>query len=134
MTRRLLRIGTHQRGLSLATAIFVITAMALLAVMIFQMVRNNAETTGEEIELIRAFYAAETGVQFGVNAVFPPDPLVMSSCPVTATVFDLAEDGLNGCTASVLCSSVVVSGASYYTIQSTGKCGDVSRTVQVRAQ
>lgn len=131
MTRRL---GNRQGGLSLATALFVITVMALLAVMIFQLVRSNAETTQEEILLIRSFYTAETGVQFGLNAVFPPDPGGMSSCPVTDTVFELEEDGLNACSATVTCSYVVVESTTYYTVKSKGTCGDVSRTVQVRAQ
>jgi MSHA biogenesis protein MshP len=126
--------GKRQHGLSLATALFVITVMALLAAMIFQLIRSNAETTQEEIQLIRSFYAAETGVQFGLNAVFPPDPMGTSSCPVTDTVFDLDEDGLSACSATVSCSYVVVASTTYYTVKSKGTCGDVSRTVQVRAQ
>lgn len=121
-----------QRGLGLATALFVITVMALLAVMIFQLVRSNAETTAEQILLNRAFNAAETGVQFGLNRVFPPAGTA-GSCPAS-TSFNLTKDGLNACSATVVCSSVVVSSTTYYTVKSTGTCGDVSRTVQVRAQ
>ncbi|HEY0961438.1 MAG TPA: hypothetical protein VGE69_03695 [Pseudomonadales bacterium] len=119
-----------QRGLSLATALFVITVMALLAVMIFQLVRSNAETTGEEVLLIRAFYAAESGVQFGLNSVFPPGAGTRS-CPAT---FTLEEDGLAGCEAEVTCTSVTAEDVDYHTITSTGTCGDVSRTIQVRAK
>lgn len=126
------RIHPHrgQRGLSLATALFVITVMALLAVMIFQLVRSNAETTGEEVLLIRAFYAAESGVQFGLNAVFPP-AAGARSCPAT---FTLEEEGLVGCEAVVTCTSVNAEGTDYHTITSTGTCGEVSRTIQVRAK
>jgi MSHA biogenesis protein MshP len=120
----------RQRGLSLATALFVITVMALLAVMIFQLVRSNAETTGEEVRLTRAFYAAESGVQFGLNAVFPP-AAGARSCPAT---FTLEADGLAGCEAEVSCTSVTVDGSDYHTITSKGICGEVSRTIQVRAK
>ena len=121
----------RQQGLSLATALFVITVMALLAVMIFQLVRSNAETTQEEILLNRALNAAETGVQFGLNAVFPPNGAA-SACGTET--YSLVEDGLNACEAEVSCSFIDVSSDRYYTVTSKGTCGDVSRTVQVRAQ
>lgn len=122
-----------QAGLSLATAIFVITVMALLAALIFQLVRNNAETTQEEILLVRAFYAAESGVQLELNKVFPPDGAA-GSCAAGPNAYDFADEGLNGCAAETSCSALVVSAETYYTVRSTGTCGDVSRTVQVRAQ
>ncbi len=125
-----------QRGLSLATALFVITVMALLAAMIFQLVRNNAQTTQEGILLVRSLYAAETGIQFGLNRVFPPDGLGGDSCPFTPTTvtYDLEEDGVAGCSAEVSCTKVTADSTDYVTVRSKGICGDVSRTLQVRAQ
>ena len=134
-----------QAGLGLATAIFVITVMAFLAVIINQLVKNNAETTAEEMNLIRSFYAAESGVQLGLNDVFPPDGVASDGgaafCPQdavdTPTVVLLPKidvEGLNECTASVKCYSQTRGARTYYTIESTGSCGDVSRTIQVRAQ
>jgi MSHA biogenesis protein MshP len=126
---------SHQAGLGLATALFVITVMALLAAMIFQLVRGNAETTGEEVLLIRSFYAAQSGVQFGLTKVFPPDTGGVSSCLAPYPQFELEADGLEACTADVSCAALpVVGSGTYYTITSTGTCGEVSRTVQVRAQ
>ena len=133
-----------QKGLGLPTAIFVITIMALLAVAINALVRNNAESTGEELKLIRSFYVAESGLQFGMNAVFPPPASgLASSCPglgspTTYSPFDIP--GSNNCSVEVTCSEqqVAVSGGpaleSFFTIESTGTCDDVSRTFQVRAQ
>ena len=122
-----------QQGLGLATAIFVITVMAVIAVVISQLVVNNAETTQEEIELIRAFYSAESGIQFGMNTLFPPDGS-SGSCPAGPENYDLQEGGLSACEADVYCESVTVSSVNYYTITSTGTCNDVNRTIQVRAQ
>lgn len=121
-----------QRGLSLATALFVITVMAFLAVMIFQLIRSNAETTEEEVLLNRAFNAAETGVQFGLNTVFPPSG-ALGACPASEA-YALAAVGLEACSAQVSCSSVEVDGTDYFTVTSRGTCGAVSRTIQVRAQ
>lgn len=129
----MMRERHSQHGLSLATALFVITVMALLAVMIFQLVRSNAETTGEEVLLIRSFYAAESGWQAGLNVVFPPAGGA-PSCPATDPSYTFDEEGLENCTAEVTCTSVTVSGTEYFTLASTGTCEGVSRTVQVRAQ
>lgn len=122
-----------QMGLSLATALFVITVMALLAAMIFQLVRSNAETTSEQVLLIRSFYAAQSGVQFGLNAVFPPDGSG-ATCSAPYPQYELESEGLQACTADVSCASLLVNSATYFTITSTGTCGGVSRTIQVRAQ
>lgn len=123
-----------QAGMSLATALFVITVMAVLATLILQLVRNNADTTREEIELIRAFYTAESGVQIMLNRVYPPNGGAVA-CPVTLPqTYNMTEDGLNACSAEVDCDALVVSGDTYYTVTSTGTCGPVSRTIQVRAQ
>lgn len=123
-----------ESGLGLATAIFVITVMAVLATLIAQLVANNAETTQEEIELIRAFYSAESGIQFGLNRLFPPDGVTPGVCPAGPVNYDLTEGGFSRCEADVFCESVTVSAVDYYTITSTGTCGEVNRTIQVRAQ
>lgn len=130
-----MRCTVRQKGFSLATALFVITVMAVLAGVILQLVRSNAQSSGEEIQLIRAFYAAQSGIQFGLNVAFPPDGSA-TSCTAETTYpdFDFIEDGLNACSAEVTCSPLVVSSSTYYTISSTGTCGEVSRTIQVRAQ
>lgn len=133
------RLHSRQRGIGLATAIFVITIMSLLSVMILQLVRSNAETTQEEILLVRAFYAAQTGAEYGLNRAFPPDGSA-SACPAitnTTTTFPVANsnaEGFGACSFAVQCSTLIVDGSSHYTIRSTGTCADVSRTVQVRAR
>ena len=126
----------RQAGLSLATALFVITVMALLAAMIFQLIRSNAETTGEEVLLIRSFYAAQTGIEFGFNEISPPDAAPATSCTADITYpdFELEVEGLQACKATVSCSPLVVNSATFYTITSIGTCGEVSRTIQVRLQ
>ena len=131
-------LARGQRGLGIATALFVITVMALLAVLITQLVRTSAQATAEEINLMRSFFAAQTGVEYGLNRAYPPSG--STSCPVvtnTSVVFPtvtIPSDGLAQCRMSVKCDVLIVSGNTYHTITSTGTCGDVSRTVQVRAQ
>lgn len=145
MSRRLsdhkLSLARHQQGIGLPTAIFVITLMTSIAVAINYLVAQNARTFEEEIQLTRAFYAAESGANFAMNALFPPTefPLynVTAICPNnlgSPRVYNFEAEGLRSCSAEVSCvTDATVDGVNYYTITSQGICGDVRRTVQVRS-
>lgn len=132
-------LANTQRGFGLATALFVITVMGILAVLITQLVRSNAESIQAEINLMRSFYAAQSGVEYGLNRAYPPDGSA-GLCPAvanTATTFvpaTITAGGLSQCVMEVECATTLVSSATYYTITSKGTCGDVSRTLQVRAR
>jgi MSHA biogenesis protein MshP len=135
----MLRNRQSQQGLGLATALFVITVMALVAVLITQLVKSNAQGTAEEVMLVRAFYAAQAGVQYGLNKALPPNGTA-SLCPAAAgtqtfTPVAMTVEGLQQCTAIVECATLPVTNAKpVYTLTSRGTCGAVSRTIQVRAQ
>ena len=130
----------YQKGVGLPAAIFVITLMAAIAVGINLLVSQNAETFQEETQLTRAFYAAESAAGFAMNALFPPDEFpnynTTAICPENAgspREYEFESDGLSSCSAAV--SSVTdatVDGLDYFTITSTGTCGDVTRTIRVR--
>ncbi|MBC52289.1 MAG: hypothetical protein CMQ34_00475 [Gammaproteobacteria bacterium] len=130
----------HQRGVGLPAAIFIITLMASIAVAISLLVSQNAETFEEELRLTRAFYAAESGAGFAMNALFPPDEFPQydtnAICPDNVgspRIYEFTAEGLSLCSAEVSCAlDTTVDSLNYYTITSTGICGDVSRTVQVR--
>lgn len=131
----------HQRGIGVPAAVFVITILALLAMAINELVSQNSETFQEEVLLTRAFYAAESGAGFALNALFPPEefpryqsePTNTAICDAGPRVYTLTADGLNGCEISVTCEiDANVDGVEYYTITSVGTCSDVTRTVQVR--
>jgi len=126
----------HQSGIGLPAAIFVITLMAVIAVAVNQLLSQNAQTFEEELNLTRAFYAAESGAGFAMNTVFPPDEY--SAYATTAECVSIERDynftvaGLNQCSATVTCTSVMIGASNYATIRSEGTCGDVERTVQIR--
>ncbi|MEX0739311.1 MAG: hypothetical protein WD071_08210, partial [Pseudohongiella sp.] len=130
----------RQRGIGLPAAIFVITLMVSISVGIQLLVSQNAEQFEEEVQLTRAFYAAESGASFAMNALFPPTEFpqynVTAICPNNAgtpRVYEFEADGLRNCSAEVSCvTDATVDGVNYYTITSEGICGDISRTVQVR--
>ena len=132
------KLKQKQTGIGLATAIFIVTVMALMAVGINQLVRQNAQTFEEEVNLTRSFYAAETGAGFAMNGIYPPEEYptyggtTCAGTPGTPVTYSFTVEGLNQCTAEVHCTNVSTGGSNYLTIESTGSCGDVERTTQVR--
>ena len=125
----------RQSGIGLPAAIFVITLMAVIAVAVNQLLSQNAQTFEEELNFTRAFYAAESGIGFAMNTIFPPEEYSGypgGVCEATERVYDFTVAGLNQCSATVSCNGVTTaSGKTYATILSEGVCGDVGRTIRV---
>lgn len=138
MTKILMKNLHVQSGVGLPAAIFVITLMVAIAAAINLMVEENARSFESEINLTRSFYAAESGAGFAMNSLFPPEDYsgyasLPANCSAWGTrTYNFITDGLNACTADVTCSGKTLDGEVYANIESTGTCGDVSRTVQVR--
>ena len=134
----LMKSPRFQAGLNLPAAIFVITLLALLAVAINAIVSQGARSYQEEINLTRAFYAAESGAGFGMNTIFPPEGFpsygAPAECATGPRVYSFSVPGLNACTASVSCSSKPVGGTNFATVTSIGSCDGIERTVQVRTR
>jgi MSHA biogenesis protein MshP len=127
-----------QRGIGIPAALFVITLLAIIAVAINALLAQNANTYEEEINLTRAFYAAESGAGFAMNSIFPPEEFPQYSgtaeCAAGPREYTFTIPGLNECTATVSCSvDATVANVEYYTIVSEGSCDGVTRTVQVRS-
>lgn len=127
-------LRAKQTGLGLATAIFVITLLAVIVVAINALVSDNSQSFEEEINLNRAFFAAESGAGFAMNGVYPPEEYsayggTQCNSPVQYT---FGAEGLAACTAVVECTKITISAINYVTIKSEGTCGDVERTIQVR--
>lgn len=116
------------------SAIFLILVVAVLVVAITRMVRTSGDAFAQDVITHRAFLAAESGAQLGLNRVFAPSGV--GSCG--SWTFDFADAGLPACAATVSCLSDVVAATTYYTLTSAGRCdvgGFVAeRRVLVRAQ
>mgnify|MGYP003634293623 FL=1 len=127
-----------QRGIGIPAALFVITLFALLAVAINLLQEQNAETYEEQVNLTRAFYAAESGAGIAMNSIFPPEEFPQynadAECAAGPREYVFTIPGLNECTATVTCSvDATVSSVEYYTIVSEGSCNGVNRKVQIRS-
>ncbi len=137
MKQRIMRNLFRQQGLGLPAAIFVITLLSVIVVGVNYLVSGNSRSFQNEINLTRAFFAAESGAGFALNGIYPPEDYSGYSAPTCAgegspVTYEFENDGLGYCSAEVFCAAVTVGGDDYLTIQSTGTCDEVSRTVQVR--
>jgi MSHA biogenesis protein MshP len=113
-------------------AIFILVIMALLGTAMVTLTQTSQQTTATAVLSTRAFYAAESGLQYGLSQVFTLDGSAATcSNPFPAVNFD--AKGLAGCTATVACTSNTVGSKTYYTLNSTGRCqlSDASATRQL---
>jgi len=115
-----------ERGFGLPFAIFVVVILAMIAAAITQLETDSAESVVFDVQSTRAFLAAQSGAQIGLNALFPPG---VSASNCTHSYFSsspsitFASSGLEGCTALVSCGVSSVAGDDYFTVSSLGSCG-----------
>jgi MSHA biogenesis protein MshP len=98
-----------QQGFLLPLAIFIVVAMAALALVLTRnIIQTNFSATQEMISA-QAFYAAESGAQRGMQTLFYPDAssrqAADSRCVALNTPFTYAftVTGLKNCSAIVTC-------------------------------
>jgi MSHA biogenesis protein MshP len=124
---------SRQRGIGLIAAIFLIVVVAALAVGVASLVRSNSNSFARDVLAYRAFLAADSGAQLGLNRVFAP--VGTPSC--SNRVYTFTQTGLEGCRAIVTCSALSVGGQQRYDVESHGRCTtatDVAeRRIDVRA-
>ena len=108
----------RQSGMGLVSAIFLIVVVGMLVVAITGMVRTSSDEFAQNVVDHRAFLAAESGAQLGLNRVFAPS----GSGACTTWSFDLRSAGLTACEAAVQCRSELVDSLPHYTLESDGRC------------
>ena len=125
----------HQQGFSLPMAIFILVILALLGSAAVQLLDTGQETLTQEILSTRAFYSAETGAQYVMGQLFSLDGSA-ANCQASTTL-TLSANGINGCTASVNCTTTTIASENYYVVTSTGSCqfdnNSATRAIEVMA-
>ena len=114
----------YQRGVSLILVLFLIVVVSLLAAAMAQLNRGGSNAVGLEIQSTRALFAAESGAQIAAMKTF-----LIGGAPSGVNCGNFNQNftvnGLNNCTASVICSGpATVNNINVYTVQSTGTCGN----------
>ncbi|QSP96037.1 hypothetical protein LPB19_06520 [Marinobacter salinisoli] len=128
-----------QSGAGLPVAIFVITVLALLVVVMAQLQQGSAEAVSLQIQSQRALFSAESGAQVGVREVLDANDCSGLTSPKT-----FASAGLAGCQAVVSCESVLAdlqgsgSPQPVFTLTSAAQCGagldQARRVVEVKVR
>ncbi len=130
-----------QQGMGLPAAIFVIVILAMVTLAITELDADSAESVVFDVQSTRAFLAATSGVQVGLNQLFPP-ALAGNDC--THAFFSASPSlsfnsaGLQNCTATVSCTLDTVNGEQFFALVSEGRCGSnldlAERAVEVRVR
>ena len=107
----------NQKGVSIVAAIFMITVLALLATAAVQIVTTSQQSLSQEITSVKAYFAGQTGLQWGMYQA------VYASPSATQTV-TLLNGGLSNTTVAVSFSSSSIDGNTYYIIDSNGQYSD----------
>lgn len=128
---------THQQGLGLISAIFVITILAMLVVGMSTFFKFGQQVTVQEILTQRAVWAANAGAELafvcltknsGMSTGCDATGASVNKWPTSGT---FAADGLKGCYAEVVHRELTASGGlnKLWIVTSTGYCGDTSRGI-----
>lgn len=132
-----------QRGFLIPLSLFIVVAMGALALVVSRTATQTNKSFTQELLGVQAFYAAESGAQRGMQALFFPDAsnrtAVDGRCQSLNQNYNFSGiTGLQICNAQVSCtcnSCVPGDPASYYTITSIGSCGSgflrAERTISV---
>lgn len=120
----------RQAGLGLVGAIFLIVVVSMLALVMSRMLQTDAKIYSYEILALKAFYAADSGAQLGVNRAMPPSG--GSTC--ADRNFDFTDPPMASCSAQVTCESITAGGEEYLTLTSTGVCIAGSTRAERRLQ
>ncbi len=111
---RTIRLIKKQQGVSIVVAIFLVTVLALLATAAVQLVATGQQSLSQEITSVKAYFAAQTGLQWGMyQAVY-----------ATATgthSLTLSNGGLSNTSADIVFSSKIIGSNTYYQISASGK-------------
>lgn len=123
----------QQRGFLIPVAIFIVVIMSFFALALWRTTVQTSLASAQELVSMQAFYAAESGAQFGMQKLFYPDgehrALVNDHCNAlneTPQTLNFSAPGLGACSAIVSCICEYCDAAqstSFYTIQSVGACG-----------
>ena len=117
---------TEQRGSALITAIFLITALAVLGAMVSRTMITKSDESVSEFLSTQALYAAETGVQWAARDIVAGGIGTTGALPANVA-------GTTTFTTNAVATSF--GGKTVYTITSTGAAQGgmtpVRRTIEV---
>lgn len=142
-----------QQGFLIPVAMFIIIVMAIFAAALSRTTTQTSISFVQELVSVQSFYAAESGLQWGMGQLYFPVQLRVDTddaCLNMNETLNFGVTGLNNCNATVQCSCRnnnsndpsdcnEQTGAfrSTYVITSIGSCGTgevtATRTIEASA-
>ncbi len=121
-SQRIRKVVSHkgQSGSALVVAIFILVVFAILAVGITKSISSSTDQNINEVLGTRALFAADSGNELVLQALFPLNGTPGVCTPDQQVYF--ATAGLEQCNVRMQCQSTNVGGINYYQIVSTGVC------------
>ncbi len=108
-----------QQGVSIVVAIFLITALSLLATAAVQLVTTNQQSISQEITSVKAYFAAQTGLQWSMyQAVY--------TTPSSTQTITLSNGGLGNTRVAVTFTATTIDSNLYYDISGLGEYATTS--------
>lgn len=107
----------------------LVVGISALAIAISKLNSQSSVSSFREAILLQAFYAAESGMQYGMNQVLFPDAnriqAVTNCSTLSGAALTLTADGLNGCSVTITCSSSVNTSdtTTFFDLSSSATCG-----------
>jgi len=112
--------ASGEGGSALVMVIFIIVVLALLLAALAYINAQSNQNTAYQIASTRAYWAAQSGAEWGVYQVTNNN----GSCPsqTNLSYANPPNAGLAGCTTTVSCSSSPSASVTSYRISSQGTC------------
>jgi MSHA biogenesis protein MshP len=104
--------------------IFIMVVLALLLAALAYINAQSNQNTAYQIASTRAYWAAQSGAEWGAYQIAPATGSAASQCfsPNPAHPGIGSIPGLGGCSATVACSSTTTASTTSYQISSQGDC------------
>ncbi|MEM7363989.1 MAG: hypothetical protein AAF525_08175 [Pseudomonadota bacterium] len=118
--------GANVSGFGLPFTIFVLLILGSIALGVTALEESSNEMVAFDVQSTRAFLAAQSGVELGINRLLPPGA-VANDCTHgffnSSPSISFSTPGLDDCEATVTCTVESASGTDYFTLTSQGTCG-----------
>ncbi len=110
-----------QKGFTIVTALFLLIILALIAAYMISISSLTQSSASLMVQGVRAYYAARSGLQWGIYKVAPLGGSEPFNCPTSPTTLTLTQGEFTGFTVVVTCSanSFTEGGVTYNVFQLT---------------
>ncbi len=122
----------RQQGSMLVIALFIIVVISLLAASLSRILSSTADSVANEVYSSKAYYAAESGMEFGIYQVLRKNLKCVDfhnlkddpSFEPTKIDFDISREvGLENCSVTISCQTIPVDATTkQFYLKSTGTC------------